>query len=175
MTKRGGSADGRRKGAEGSQLKTLLARRDKLDEPALQRRRLEEQQLVRYATAQDKLGVVDDELGKRVAKLQEQIEAAHRDAEAKKAEWVVEQSEALAELSRLGRGAPELAEMFELPVKRVRKMIQAANTAEPVSRPGELPPDSSQSGAAVRHELDTVAAAEEPAAVSDEKAAGTSR
>lgn len=129
---------GRETSGQVSDLDTLLLqRRATID---VLPRGIEDQLLRGYALAQHKLRHIDDGLDKRVAELREQIHAAHVEAKAERKTWTDEQAGAIYQLSTLGRTEFELAELFDIPVTQVEKMIRKGSRLEPPLRRDEPPP-----------------------------------
>ena len=121
----------------------LRERRDDID---VLPRGMEDELLSCYAQAQQKLRDADVALDERVRELREQIRGARADARFSRKTWIDEQAGRVYQLSTLGRTEFELAELFQLPVERVRTMIRAGSKLEPPLRRDEAPSDCSQSG-----------------------------
>lgn len=116
----------RRSSAVDDQLSALLAKRDTLDADKAERDRLEKEALRRYAEAQVQLSGIDGEAARRVEELRRQIAEVEQKAKDDRAAGERAQSESLATLNAepVGRTAEELARLFDLPIKRVRRMIR---------------------------------------------------
>lgn len=121
----------RRKGEVDEQLAELLAKRDSLDVGKAERERVEQEALRRYAEARVQLDGIDGEAQRKVDQLRQQIEQVQQRAKEDRSAGETAQSEALATLNAepVGRTADELARLFDLPIKRVRRMIRQGKSA----------------------------------------------
>ncbi|NKQ59027.1 hypothetical protein HFP15_39915 [Amycolatopsis sp. K13G38] len=130
----------RRSSEVDDQLAELLAKRDTLDADKAERDRIEKEALRRYAEAQVQLAGIDSETRRRVDELQQQIADVQQKARDDRAAGEQVQAEALAALNGdpVGRKAEELAQLFDLPIKRVRRMIREG-------KPGKAPGSAASS------------------------------
>jgi len=117
----------RRQSAGEDELRALLAARDKLDADKAERERRENDALAAYAAAAARRKTIDEEVTAKVAGLEREIAAARASGQARQAEVDAEQAKAVAELSQLGRSADQLGQLFGVPAKRIRRMIQEAS------------------------------------------------
>ncbi len=125
----------RRSSEVDDQLAALLAKRDTLDADKAERDRIEKEALRKYAEAQVQLAGIDGEAQRKVEELQQQIADVQQKAREDRAAGERAQAEALAVLNGepVGRTAEELAQLFELPIKRARRMIREG---KPSKAPG---------------------------------------
>lgn len=121
------------------QLAALLDKRDTLDKDKAERERVEKAALRKYAEAQVQLAGIDSEAQRKVEELQQQIAAVQQKARDDRAAGERAQAEAVAALNSepVGRTAEELAQLFELPIKRARRMIREGKSSlAAISSPG---------------------------------------
>lgn len=109
---------------QGEQLARLTASRDRLDAAQTERRRREDTALGQYAAAAGEADAVIARRDAALAELDRRSTAVHDQAAAELAVLAERQSGVLAELAELGRRAEDLAALFDLPVKRVRALLQ---------------------------------------------------
>jgi hypothetical protein len=121
----------RRQSAATQELEQLLSRRAELDKDKVEKEQREKDALRQYADAAVQLKTIDAAAHLRVEELEKQVAEVRRKAQGDKAGVESEQARALAALSELGRTADELATLFDLPVKRVRRMVQAGKKDNP--------------------------------------------
>ncbi len=109
---------------QGEHLARLTASRDRLDAAQTERRRREDTALGQYAAAAGEADAVIARRDAALAELDRRSTAVHDQAAAELAVLAERQSGVLAELAELGRRAEDLAALFDLPVKRVRALLQ---------------------------------------------------
>lgn len=121
----------RRSSEVDDQLAALLAKRDTLDADKAERDRVEKEALRKYAEAQVQLAGIDGEAQRKVEELQQQIADVQQKAREDRAAGERAQAEALAALNGepVGRTAEELTQLFELPIKRARRMIREGKSS----------------------------------------------
>lgn len=146
----------RRSSEVDDQLAALLAKRDSLDVGKAERERIEKEALRRYAEAQVQLSGIDSEAARKVEELRRQIAEVEQKAKDDRAAGERAQAEALAALNAepVGRTAEELARLFDLPIKRVRRLVRegkpgkSSSAGSAVATPaGESVASSSESSA----------------------------
>lgn len=133
---------GRRTAGDADELAALRKRRAELDARDVERRRQEDEALKRFASAAAKARKAREAGEAKAADLERRAADARQKAEAVAAEQDGEQAAALLQLHELGRNAEDLSLLTEIPVKRVRAMINAAKSeaaAAPKERPVEKP------------------------------------
>lgn len=144
----------RRKASEvSSEVAALLAKRDTLDADKAERERIEKDAFQKFAEAKVQIASIDGEASHKIEDLRRQIAEVEQKAKDDRAAAEQAQAEALATLNvePVGRKADELAQLFEMPIKRVRRLIQdgkrarapknSAATVNPAV-PTEWPPKS---------------------------------
>lgn len=134
----------RRSSEVDDQLAALLAKRDTLDADKAERDRIEKDALRKYAEVQVQLAGIDGEAQRKVEELQQQIAAVQQKARDDRAAGERAQAEALAALNGepVGRTAEELAQLFELPIKRARRMIREGKSNQVPGSPAGSGPSA---------------------------------
>lgn len=135
----------RRAAGDADELAVLRKRRAELDARDEEHRRQEDAALKRFAAAAAKARKAREAGEAKAAEFERRAADAREKAEATANEQDGEQAAALLQLHVLGRNADDLATLTEIPVKKVRAMInsakvQAAGESEPEPRAKAAPP-----------------------------------
>lgn len=141
-----------------SRLKALQAAREKLDADATERRRREDEALHQHAIASGKLDQLTERRDAKLAELQRTIAKVEADFDDEAAAIKAEQEAAIRALKELGRTADELAVLFTLPVKAVRRILCAGRDQSNPDEAAEPRPEASSAGSQTSDRQDQPAA-----------------